>query len=84
MTTDTFRRADHRPVPPSAGEAEATPVALQAPSEAPASLCVPLDSAHAPSRRKLFKEIVGRGRRCPPPGGGGAMRIWSRVGRRRT
>ena len=31
MTTDTFRRADHRPVPTSVGEAEATPVALRAP-----------------------------------------------------
>ena len=29
MTTDTFRRADHRPVPTSADEAEASPVALR-------------------------------------------------------
>ena len=62
MTTDTFRRADHRPVPTSVGEAEASPVALRAPSEAPASFCFPLDIAHSPSRRRLSKEIVGRGR----------------------
>ena len=62
MTTDTFRRADHRPVPTSADEAEASPVALRAPSEAPASCCFPLDIAHSPSRRRLSKEIVGRGK----------------------
>jgi hypothetical protein len=62
MTTDTFRRADHRPVPTSADEAEASPVALRAPSEAPASCCFPLDIAHSPSRRRLSKEIVGRER----------------------
>ena len=33
-----------------------------APSEAPASCCFPLDIAHPPSRRRLSKEIVGRGR----------------------
>ena len=61
MTTDTFRRADHRPVPTSADEAEASQVALRAPSEAPASCCFPWDIAHSPSRRRLSKEIVGRG-----------------------
>lgn len=30
MTTDAFRRADHRPVPTSADEAGASPVALRA------------------------------------------------------
>ena len=48
MTTETFRRADHRPVPTSAHEAEA-------------SCCFPLDITHSPSRRRLSKEIVGRG-----------------------
>ena len=62
MTTDTFRRADHRPVPTSADKAEASPVALRAPSEAPASCCFPWDIAHSPARRRLSKEIVGRGR----------------------
>ena len=61
MTTDTFRRADHRPVPTSADKAEASPVALRAPSEAPASCCFPWDIAHSPARRRLSKEIVGRG-----------------------
>ena len=62
MTTETFRRADHRPVPTSAHEAEASAVALRAPSEASASCCFPLDITHSPSRRRLSKEIVGRGR----------------------
>jgi hypothetical protein len=35
MTTDTFRRADHRPVPRSADEAEASPAALRTPSADP-------------------------------------------------
>ena len=61
MTTETFRRADHRPVPTSAHEAEASAVALRAPSEASASCCFPLDITHSPSRRRLSKEIVGRG-----------------------
>ena len=47
MTTETFRRADHRPVPTSDDEAEA-------------SCYFPLDIAHSPSRRRLSKEIVGR------------------------
>ena len=63
MTTETFRRADHRPVPTSAHEAEASAVALRAPSEASASCCFPLDITHSPSRRRLSKEIVGRGSR---------------------
>ena len=62
MTTETFRRADHRPVPTSADKAEASPVALRAPSEAPASCCFPWDIAHSPARRRLSKEIVGRGK----------------------
>ena len=68
MTTETFRRADHRPVPTSAHEAEASAVALQAPSEASASCCFPLDITHSPSRRRLSKEIVGRGSGAIPPG----------------
>ena len=64
MTTETFRRADHRPVPTSAHEAEASAVALRAPSEASASCCFPLDITHSPSRRRLSKEIVGRGIYC--------------------
>ncbi len=60
--TDTFRRADHRPVPTSGREAEASPVALRVPSEASASPCFPLDIAHSPSRKGLSKEIVGRGK----------------------
>ena len=61
MTTDTFRRADHRPVPTSADQAEASAIARRAPSEAQASCCFPLDIAHSPSRKRLSKEIVGRG-----------------------
>ena len=53
---------DHRPVPTSGREAEACPIALRAPAEAPASPSCPLDIAHSPSRKELSKEIVGRGR----------------------
>ena len=60
MTTDTFRRADHRPVPTSADEAGASEGARRATEEASASCCFPLDIAHSPSRRRLSKEIVGR------------------------
>ena len=61
MPTETVRRADHRPVPTSADEAEASAVARRAPSEAPASCWCPWDITHAPARRRLSKEIVGRG-----------------------
>ena len=37
---------------------------LRSPSEAPASCRLPLDIAHSPSRRRLSKEIVGRGTPC--------------------
>ena len=53
MTAETFRRADHRPVPTSDDEAEA-------------SCYFPLDIAHSPSRRRLSKEVVGREMGSPP------------------
>ena len=43
ITTDTLRRADHRPRPTSASDSGASPVALRAPSEAPESMFFPFD-----------------------------------------
>jgi hypothetical protein len=44
----------------SADEAEASPVALRAPSDAPASCGFPLDMTRSPSCRRLSKEFVAR------------------------
>src|SRR5581483_2879640 len=59
-TTETLRFADHRPVPPRLGEAEASPVALRAPSEAPASPGFCLDIAHSPLSNGLSNHFVRR------------------------
>jgi hypothetical protein len=70
-TTETFRRADHRPVP-ARGEAEASAVALRAPAEAPASPGFCLDIPHSPCSKGLSNHFVRRGmlKRLGAPGSG--------------